>query len=292
MNADRVAERRLSPPPDRHPKTPKLKLPKSACDTHVHIFGPQERFPLAPGRNLTVEDCTLDDLLTLQRAVGLERALLVQSFQHGHAYEYMLDVLTRAPDRLRGITSPAPDVTDSEIDLMSKAGVVGARFAYPADPKLDTRMIDRLQYFGWQTHYFVHGPEQLAAWRDAISATPGKFVLEHMLWPPVAKGIASAEFRFVLECLDTGRCWVKLSPRFSAEKTLPFADTLPFIHALVARHPERLLWGSDWPHPNYFDPMPNDGDLVDLIANWIPDAATRKLILSDNPAALFGFAPA
>jgi predicted TIM-barrel fold metal-dependent hydrolase len=291
VDGDRASERRVSPPPDRNPRSPKLKLPAGACDAHVHVYGPQARFPLTPGRKLDVEDCTLDDLFALQAAVGLSRAILVQSFQHGNSYEYMLHALGRAPDRLRGVASPASDITDGEISLLTKAGVVGARYAYPADPKLDTRMIHRLQDFGWQTHYFVHGPEQLATWRDAIRATPGKFVLEHMLWPPVAKGIDSAEFRFVLECLDTGRCWVKLSARFSAAKTLPFADTLPFIHALVARTPERLLWGSDWPHPNYFDPMPNDGDLVDLIADWIPDAAKRKTILTDNPAALFGFKP-
>jgi 2-pyrone-4,6-dicarboxylate lactonase len=93
----------------------------------------------------------------------------------------------------------------------------------------------------------------------------------------------------VLELLETGRCWIKLSPRFSNEAMLPFSDILPFIHDLIRRAPDRMLWGSDWPHPSYFNPMPNDGDLVDQLLEWAPDEAVRKAILVDNPAFLFGF---
>ena len=107
--------------------------------------------------------------------------------------------------------------------------------------------------------------------------------------PLVKKGLDSYEFKFLLECLDTGRCWTKLSPRFSDEQTLPFADTLPFIRLLVERYPSRLLWGSDWPHPHYLKPMVNDGDLIDLAVEWIPDEKTRMQIFVDNPAELFGF---
>jgi predicted TIM-barrel fold metal-dependent hydrolase len=283
------AQRRVSPPPDRNLRRPALQLPPGACDTHVHIFGPRARFPLLPGRRLEVEDCTLDDLLALQANLGLDRALLVQSFQHGYSYEYMLHALTAAPARFRGIASPAPDVTDGELDLLERAGVIGARFAYPANPVIDPRLLARLKERGWQAHFMVEGIEQIGAWREAIASYPHPIVLEHMANPPADRGIASPEFRFVLERLDAGNCWVKLSPRFSKEPVLPFADTLPFIHALVARAPERLLWGSDWPHPNYFNPMPNDADLVDLLAVWIPDPNTLRQILVDTPARLFGF---
>ena len=101
------------------------------------------------------------------------------------------------------------------------------------------------------------------------------------------KGLNSGSMQFLRSALETGRCWVKLSPRFSSEPVLPFSDVKPFVEALVARYPDRLLWGSDWPHPNYFAPMPNDADLLDLMLDWVPDEATRNKIFVDNPAQLF-----
>jgi len=130
------------------------------------------------------------------------------------------------------------------------------------------------------------------AWQPAILASPGNFVLEHMGGIEPDKGLDSDRFKFVLECLDTGRCWVKLSPRVSKQETFPFDDVLPFVRVLVERHPDRLLWGSDWPHPQYFKPMPNDVDLLDQMLDWVPDEAVRNRIFVDNPAQLFGFPPA
>jgi predicted TIM-barrel fold metal-dependent hydrolase len=187
------------------------------------------------------------------------------------------------------VASPAPDITDGELDILTGAGVLGARFAYPASPTIDAALFGRVAERGWQAHFMFEGEAQIAAWRDRILGFPNMFVIEHMGNPPVEKGVESPEFRFVLECLATGRCWVKLSPRFSKQPVLPFSDVLPFIHALVKRAPDRLLWGSDWPHPNYFEPMPNDADLVDLLPAWIPDEQTRQRVLVDNPAELFGF---
>jgi 2-pyrone-4,6-dicarboxylate lactonase len=281
-------ERARSPGPDRSLKAPRLRLPAGAWDTHVHIFGPQARFPLAEKRKLDVEDCTLDDLVALHRSLGFSHGLLVQSFQHSYSYEYMVHALSREPARLRGVTMLAPDVTDAELEILKRAGVIATRFAYRAAPELDLRLMARVHELGWQCHFMLHGEAEMQAWGDKILATPGLFVIEHSGWPPIEKGPDSAAFRFVLACLDTGRCWVKLSPRYSLQKTLPFSDVLPFVRALVARAPDRLLWGSDWPHPNYFDPMPNDADLLDLMLDWVPDEATRKRIFVDNPAALFG----
>jgi predicted TIM-barrel fold metal-dependent hydrolase len=281
--------KKKSPPPDRHPKTPKIKLPPGACDCHFHILGPQARFPLKPNRDMEFEDCTYDDLVAMQDALGLTRGLIVQSFQHGGSYEYMLHALSRDPNRWRGIAGPAPDITDRELEILTKAGVVGARYAYYVSPDLDVKTIQRLAAFGWQAHYMVNGEKAISGWREHILKSPGKFVLDHMANPPVKKGLDSMEFKFLLECLDTGRCWTKLSPRYSDEQTLPFADTVPFIKRVVERYPDRLLWGSDWPHPHYFKPMPNDGDLIDLMLDWVPDEAIRKRIFTDNPAELFGF---
>jgi len=278
-----------SPPPVRNTKKPRLKLPPGGCDTHFHIFGPQSRFPLSPGRRLEVEDCTVDDLIAMHDALGLTRGLIVQSFQHGFSYEYMLHALSREPNRFRGCIIPAPDITDRELKVLADAGVVATRFGFKSAKSIDRRMRDLYTSFGLQPHYLVHGESEIAAWREQILATQGRFVIEHMGYPQVERGLDDACFKFTLECIDTGRCWVKLSPRCSAQPTIPFDDVLPFVHALVERAPGRLLWGSDWPHPNYFNPMPNDADLLDLMMEWAPDETMRRRIMIDNPSELFGF---
>ena len=280
-------DKKTSPPPDRHPGTPKLKLPPGACDCHFHLFGPQSRFPLKPHRHLVFEDCTLDDLVAMHDTLGLSRGLIVQSFQHGHSYEYLLHALTRERGRFRAIASPAPDITDGELEILHRAGVVGMRLRF--SPDFDSRMIDRVHELGWQVHFAVKGEKEIAAWREKILAVPNTFVLDHMASPPPSKGLDSPEFRFVLECLDTGRGWVKLSPRFSEQDSVPFSDVVPFIRAVVERAPNRLLWGSDWPHPHYDKPMPNDADLLDLMLDWVPDETVRNRIFADNPAELLGF---
>jgi predicted TIM-barrel fold metal-dependent hydrolase len=278
-----------SPPPNRNTKSPRLKLPPGGCDTHFHIFGPQNRFPLNTRRRLEVEDCTVDDLIAMHNALGLTRGLIVQSFQHGFSYEYMLHALSRDPKRFRGCIIPAPDVTDRELKILADAGVVATRFGFKSAKTIDRRMFDRYRSFGLQPHYLVHGESEISAWREQILATPGRFVIEHMGYPQVERGLGDPCFRFTLECIETGRCWVKLSPRCSAQPTIPFNDVLPFVHALVERAPERLVWGSDWPHPNYFNPMPNDADLLDLMLEWAPDETARRRIMIDNPSELFGF---
>ena len=165
--------KKKSPPPDRNPKTPKLKLPPGACDCHFHILGPQTRFPLKPNREMEFEDCTYDDLVAMQDTVGLSRGLIVQSFQHGHSYEYLLNALCSDPNRWRGIAGPAPDITDGEIEILSEAGVVGARYAAYVSPDLDVKLIQRLAEFGWQAHYIVNGEKAISAGASRFWRRPG-----------------------------------------------------------------------------------------------------------------------
>lgn len=284
-------ERRKSPPPDRHPKRPQLKAPPGSCDTHFHIFGPQKRFRLSAERPLDFEDCTLEDLAAMHDAIGISRGTIVQSFAHGHTYEYLLHALYRMPQRLRAVARPAADITDAELDILTKAGVVAARFAYQISPAIDMKLVGRVHERGWHCQFFCAGEEGLAAWRDKLAALPGNFVIDHMGSLPPAMGLNSEGMRVLLGWLDTGRCWIKLSPRFSAQQSLPFSDVVPMVQELVRRAPDRMLFGTDWPHPNYFKPMPNDADLLDLMLDWVPDEATRRKILVDNPAQLFGFPP-
>ena len=168
--------------------------------------------------------------------------------------------------------------------------MVGYRITHRLEKAIDQRMVARTHEHGWSMHYLVKSEEQ-EDWKRQILDTPGRFVLEHMGGVDPAKGIDGEGFRFVLQCLDTGRCWVKLSPRISKQETFPFSDTDALVHKLVEHAPTRLLWGSDWPHPQYFKPMPNDVALLDMMLDWVPDEKVRKLIFVDNPAELFGFPP-
>ena len=284
--------RKQSPPFDRNYQRPKLRLPPGACDTHFHIFGPQSRFPLIPGHifsDTDFGDATLDDWVAMQDALGLTRGLHIQTQMYGHGYELMLHAQCRFPDRLRAVVIPAPDITDRELTVLTDAGVVGARFTYRMFERIDERMVARTAERGWSMHYLPAPGEAGREWHARVLATPGKFVLEHAGNPDPARGLDDPNFKFTLQCLDTGRCWVKMSPRFSAQPVLPFSDTDPFHHKLVAHAPERLLWGSDWPHPIYYDPMPNDADLLDIMQRWVPDEAVRRRIFVDNPTEAFSF---
>jgi 2-pyrone-4,6-dicarboxylate lactonase len=286
--------REKSPAWDHAVRAPRLKLPPGACDCHFHFIGPQDRFPLRPNHvfsHLDFDDDTIDDWLKLQEVLGFSRGLHVLSMMYKTGYELMLHSLSRLPGRLRGVVSPAPDITDAELEILTRAGVVGARFAFRVSPEIDANIVARTHEHGWSMHYLVRGGEEADHWREPMLRSPGHFVIEHMGLPPSAKGADSQEFRFVLDALETGRGWVKLSPRFSAEDTFPFSDTEPFIRRVVEQAPDRLLWGSDWPHPQYFKPMPNDADLVDMLLDWAPDEALRHRILVENPERLFGFPP-
>src|SRR5262249_17562329 len=214
--------------------------------------------------------------------------LHVQSMMYENNYEIALHGQGRFPNRLRAVVIPWPGVTDRELELLTRAGVVGYRVAHRLLKAIDQRLVARTHEHGWSMHYLVKADEQAGGHRQILQS-PGRFVLEHMGGVDPAKGIDGEGFKFVLACLDTGRCWVKLSPRISKQETFPFSDTDPLVKKLVAHAPTRLLWGSDWPHPQYFKPMPNDVALLDMMLDWVPDEAVRKLIFVDNPAELLGF---
>lgn len=281
----------LSPRIDRNYRAPKLKLPPGACDTHFHFIGPQKLFPLKPNHvfaHLEFEDTPVEDWLKMQAALGLSRGLHVQSMMYENNYEIVLHTQSLFPGRLRAVAIPWPGITDNELRILTECGVVGYRVTHRLEKEVDQRMVARVHEHGWAIHYLVKPDPE---WRRRILASPGRFVLEHMGGIDPSEGLESASFKFVRQCLDTGRCWVKLSPRPSKQESFPFDDMLPFVHTLVEHYPNRLLWGSDWPHPQYFKPMPKDVDLLDQMLDWVPEESTRKRIFVDNPAECLGFPP-
>jgi 2-pyrone-4,6-dicarboxylate lactonase len=283
-----------SPPIDRNYRKPKLKLPPGACDTHFHFIGPQKQFPLKPNHvfsHLEFEDTPIEDWLKMQDALGLSRGLHVQSMMYENNYEIILHGQSRFPDRLRAVCIPWSQIADTELDILTRSGVVGYRVTNRLEKAIDQTMIKRVHDHGWSIHYLIRADEMIEDWGPQILNSPGRFVIEHMGGFDSTNGLDGAGFKYILKCMDTGRCWLKLSPRISKQDNFPFDDLLPFVRLLVERYPTRLLWGSDWPHPQYFKPMPNDIDLLDQMLNWVPDEATRNKIFVDNPAEIFNFPP-
>ena len=282
----------FSPRIDRTYPEPKLKLPAGAWDCHFHFIGPQSQFPLVPERpfdHLQFEDTSFQDWELMQTGLGLSRGLHVQSMMYGRNYELALHAACRYQDRIKTVLMmPWDSITDRELQILTDSGVVGARISWMTEKKINSFMIDRLNDFGWGMHYLIPMAKLDKQWEDMIYHSPGKFVIEHNGVPTIEKGVNSKEFDFIIKCLETDRCWVKLSPRFSDQKNFPFDDTDPFVHKLVEVAPHRLLWGSDWPHPQYFKPMPNDVSLLDMMLEWVPDEKIRNMIFVDNPENLFG----
>ena len=281
----------LTQPPDPHPRKPALALPAGACDCHFHLFGPAERYPVDPATAYVSADALPETYFALQDVLGLERGVLVSGGAYGRDYRLLADVLQRFPERLRGIVLPPEDLSGGEMQRLDALGVRGMRFIsarHPGNlPRLDPQLAQRaFDTVGWQVHFYPRG--ELKAMAPRLLALPNTVVLDHF------GGIdadAAEDLHVLLGMLDSGRVWVKLSgPMRCTRSDFPYPALTPIARRLVAHAPERLLWGSDWPHVNMNDrAMPNDGDLVDLLAEWIPDAALRETILVDNPRALFRF---
>jgi len=283
----------LTQPPDRHPRVPRTACPPGAIDCHVHLFGPAAQHPFHPGSRYVSEDALPADNIALQDTLGLAGAVVVSGGGYGRSTRHLAEVLERHPDRFRGVALLPDEITDAELRRLDRLGVRGARFVSPghagALPRLSADMAARVADLGWHVQFYPAG-DDLPDFADALLALPNDIVLDHFAAVPAAGGIDQPAMRCLLRLLDTGRVWVKLSgPMRCAAGDLPYAAVTPLARALVAANPDRLLWGSDWPHVNMNGrAMPNDGDLFDLLADWVPDAALRERILVHNPRALYG----
>ena len=282
------------PPPHPDPHPPKaLTLPSGAWDTHCHLFGPFDRFPLPAGRRYTPAEASLNTYVRMQERVGLSRAVFVQSAVYGPDHSIVVDALKRGRGRYAGTAVLDATTTDDEIKRLDEAGLRATRFHFvphlgaPADADSLRRMADRLAEFGWHVLLHTDGPS-LVRHLKVFESLPVPFIVDHMARVEAAAGIGQAPFQALLELLKRPNAWVKISgaDRISANATGPYDDVVPFARALVAAAPDRVLWGTDWPHTNV-RAVPDDGDLVDLLAKFVPDEATRRRILIDNPGRLY-----
>jgi predicted TIM-barrel fold metal-dependent hydrolase len=281
----------VTQPPDPRPRKPSLALPPGACDCHFHLFGPAQRYAWDPESPYLSADALPETYFALQEALGLQRGVLVSGGGYGRDYTHLVDTLGRYSQRLRGIVLPREDLDAREIETLDALGVRGMRFIserrHGKLPRLDEALARRaFDAAGWQVHFYPK--DDLAALAPRLLALPNAVVLDHF------GGIdadAQPDLKTLFTLLDSGRVWVKLSgPMRCTREDFPYARVTPLARQLVAHAPERLIWGSDWPHVNMNErAMPNDGDLVDLLKEWVPSETLLRQILVENPAKLFGF---
>jgi predicted TIM-barrel fold metal-dependent hydrolase len=285
-------------PPDFKPRKPRLALPPLACDTHAHILGPAARYTYAPARVYTPPDCLLPDYRHMLDTLGIARAVLVQPSVYGTHNTVMLEAMKTDPARLRGVAVVADDIPDAELKKLDAAGVRGVRvnIVDVKDRKPGTLPLDalktlarRVQPLGWHMEFLMH-VDEFPELDRMFAGFPVDIVLGHLGYMHTDKGSNAPGFQALLRLVKSGRCWVKFTgPYRISTVALPHPDVTPFAHVLIAGNPERILWGSDWPHVMAKGAMPNDGDLADLLSDWIPDARLREQVLVKNPERLYGF---
>lgn len=280
------------PPPHPDPRRPAFAAPSGACDAHCHVFGPASRFPFAPNRRYTPPDAPSEKLAALHRHLGISRAVLVQASAHGTDNGAMLDAIAHDPANRRGVAMVEPGISDAELERLHRGGVRAVRYNFvrhlggaPDHGTIDT-MAKRVKPLGW--HLVLHlDAEDLVEHERFLHGLSVPFVIDHMGRVPACNGLAQPPFRRLLDLLRDGLAWVKVSGAERVSTALgDFSDAVPFAAALVAAAPDRVLWGTDWPHPNV-RVMPDDGALVDLIPAFAPERGARMKLLVDNPARLY-----
>ncbi|HEX3467260.1 MAG TPA: amidohydrolase family protein [Candidatus Elarobacter sp.] len=281
-------------PFDPNPSKPRYAPPPGAVDAHCHVFGPADRFPYAPERKYTPCDAPKEKLFELRDYLGLSRNVIVQASCHGSDNRAMVDALQSSAGRATGIAVVAPDVSDEELAALDAAGVRGVRFNFvkrlvDATPREDyLRIADRIARLGWHIVVYFEAPE-LESLTPFLTSLPATIVIDHMGRPDVAKGVEHPDFqRFVALLADHDNMWTKVTcPERLTVTGPPYDDVVPFQRALVERFPDRVLWGTDWPHPNMTWIVPDDGELVDLIPRFATTPAAQQALLVDNPNRLY-----
>jgi len=277
-----------------NPSKPKFKAPPGAVDAHCHVFGPAARFPYAPERKYTPVDAPKEKLFGLRDFLGFDKNVIVQASCHGKDNVALIDALTHSHDRARGIAVIGEEVTDIELKAMHKAGVRGVRFNFvkrlvdftPRD--VLERIVARIAPMGWHIVVYFEMPD-LPELEAFFTSLPTSVVVDHMGRPDVGKGVAHQENQRYLKLLDAHEnIWSKVScPERLTVSGAPYDDVVPFAQTLVERYPNRVLWGTDWPHPNMPVEAPDDGVLVDVIPKIARTPALQNALLVENPMRLY-----
>jgi predicted TIM-barrel fold metal-dependent hydrolase len=288
------------PGPDPNPRKPRLKVPPKACDCHNHVFGPAARFPYAAERLYTPPDAPLEDFLHLLDALGIERAVIVQPSVYGADNSCTEDAIVRMAGRARGVAVVDPEIDAGALKRLDAAGFRGLRFnlihsgGSTSFSALET-LAAKAASLDWHVQIYLRG-SMLPEVEARLTALPVPIVIDHLGHMDETRGPEQPGFRSLLRLVERGHTWVKLCPYRFDYSGFPYVKARPFARQLAAVAPHRLVWGTDWPHPDIGGPgpeergpMPNDGDLLDALGAWFEDEALIGRILVDNPAALYRF---
>src|SRR5262245_41585898 len=275
---------------------PKLKAPPNAADCHMHTYDPA-RFAMPPNPRVAPANARVEEYKLLQRRIGTTRVVIVQPRNYATDNRVTLYAISQFGGNARGVAVVNPSVTDAELKAFNEGGIRGIRFslADPSSRAVSPEMVEplakRVADLGWHVQFNVDGP-MIDEMASILRRLPTPMVFDHLAHPPLPAGIDHSSHKIVRELIDKGRTWVKVSGAYSNSKIGPpsYPEATKIAQAFVKAAPERLVWGSDWPHPGLPDNnKPNDALLFDLLIEWAPDEATRNRILVQNPEALYGF---
>jgi predicted TIM-barrel fold metal-dependent hydrolase len=280
------------PGPDPAPRVPRFTAPRLACDTHCHVYGPVDRYPYAPTRPYTPPEAPFAALRALHARIGVERGVIVNATPYGRNNRVVIDAIAESEGRYLGIGNVDDTMTDGELEALARGGLAGCRFTFISRlggrPDMTTfdRIVRRIAPLGWHVDLYVDATslDELA---PRLERLPVPYVIDHM---DASAGLGQPAFQRLLSLLGRDeKCWMKITgPERISRTGPPFHDAVPFAARLIETAPDRVLWGTDWPHPNV-PAMPNDGDLMDLVPLYASDEAVRRKLLVDNPARLFKF---
>lgn len=285
-------------PPDRNPRKPKLVLPKGAVDTHVHVFAPG--YKLSPDRGYNPPDATLADLKHLHSTLGIDRVVFTQPSVYGVDNSAILDAMAalngETANRARAVAAVSMDIRDNELAALDARGVRGVRLntdnkgGMPIKIEAIPELAARIAPFGWHVEFLFPG-NNIIALMPTLAAVRVPISIAHFAYQPANAGVSAPGFKALIEVMRRGNTWMKISGanRVSATDLPPYDDVKPMAEALIEAAPDRIMWGTDWPHPNKYVVNPNDGDLVDAFGDWVTDDAMRRKIMVDNPAAFYRF---
>jgi predicted TIM-barrel fold metal-dependent hydrolase len=293
-----AADQRPCPPPDPAPHAPHFAVPRGAADCHVHIFGPAAKYPYGENRSYTPPDLPLSQLRAMHRTLGVDRLVLVQASVHGTDNSIILDALASDPKNLRAVAAMTEETSDGELARMREAGVRGVRVNLVDRGGMPFRSLaalahaaERIRDLGFHLELLVH-VESFPELRELTKTICVPMSVGHIGYTKAGEGgLDHPGFQDFLAMLRDGFFWVKLTGpyRISARSKFPYDDVASMAQAVIAAAPDRIVWGSDWPHVMVASGMPNDGDLLDALMEWAPDPVLRNRILVDNPARLYGF---
>jgi 2-pyrone-4,6-dicarboxylate lactonase len=285
-------------PPDRNPRKPKVKLPQGSIDTHVHVF--EQGYALSPGRGYNPPDSTLADLKHLHATLGVDRVVFTQPSVYGTDNSAILNASQKlnaeTPNRARCVVAITMDIGDDELARLDAAGVRGVRLntdnkgGMPVTFDEIPALAARLKPLGWHFEFLFPGKDIIEL-MPVFTALTIPMSIGHFAYQPATAGVSAPGFKALIELMRRGNTWMKISGanRVSETDLPPYDDVKPLAEALIAAAPDRIMWGTDWPHPNKYVANPNDGDLVDAFGDWVTDETMRRQIMVDTPAKLYRF---